>query len=382
MQMLNALRITGNSIRQLLKKPSNLIVYVFLPPILAVVFMMMISSGQSSAISIGISDSDDSISSAELIKYIEENDKYNVVMYERDELAKAVADKAVRAGIDIPGGFGEYLSSGGEIVEVDIMSIEGAAVTAWLRGFMEQKISTMYSAGRMLEGTGLYEEVIGGYSNKFIQVESVEVLDESRKMEGTSAGFGMYTFASLFGIFSICALAFREKVNKTYQRIMSGPVAPWQYVVGNTLACMFFATLHSIISLTLIYNIFGIGELLSLWQFVVLITVFYLAVIPLGLFLMSLGRSYSAVLAVNVLVLTLTCMLGGCYWDVTFMPDFMQKLARGTVQFWFTTGIVKLMNEGRLSAISTNLIVLAVFGLVFTVAYIIVDKLKKNRMVV
>ncbi|HPQ48017.1 MAG TPA: hypothetical protein PLP30_11645, partial [Clostridia bacterium] len=91
MQMLNALRITGNSIRQLLKKPSNLIVYVFLPPILAVVFMMMISSGQSSAISIGISDSDDSISSAELIKYIEENDKYNVVMYERDELAKAVA---------------------------------------------------------------------------------------------------------------------------------------------------------------------------------------------------------------------------------------------------------------------------------------------------
>ncbi|HPQ48016.1 MAG TPA: ABC transporter permease, partial [Clostridia bacterium] len=192
----------------------------------------------------------------------------------------------------------------------------------------------------------------------------------------------MYTFASLFGIFSICALAFREKVNKTYQRIMSGPVAPWQYVVGNTLACMFFAALHSIISLTLIYNIFGIGELLSLWQFVVLITVFYLAVIPLGLFLMSLGRSYSAVLAVNVLVLTLTCMLGGCYWDVTFMPDFMQKLARGTVQFWFTTGIVKLMNEGRLSAISTNLIVLAVFGLVFTVAYIIVDKLKKNRMVV
>ncbi|MBN1623369.1 MAG: ABC transporter permease [Clostridia bacterium] len=378
--MLNAFRIAGNNIRQLLKKPSNILVYILLPPILAVVFMMMISSGQSSSISIGISDNDKTASSAELIRYIEENDKYEVVIYEKENLEKAVAGKVVRAGIDIPTGFGEYLSTGGDIKIVEVMSIEGAAVTAWLKGFMEQKISTMYLAGQMLLNTGKYDEVITGYSNKYIKVEAIEVIDESRKMEGTSAGFGMYTFASLFGIFSICALTFKEKVNKTYQRIMSGPVSPWQYSIGNTMACMFFAALHSIISLTLIYNIFGIGTLLNLWQFIVLITVFYLSVIPMGLFLMSLGKSYAAVLAVNVLVLTLTCMLGGCYWDVTFMPDIMQKMAMGTTQYWFTTGIKGLMNEGNLSSISTNLIILAVFGVVFTLAYILVDRLKKNRM--
>ncbi len=378
--MPNAFRIAGNSIRQLLKKPSNILVYVLLPPILAVVFMMMISSGQSSRITIGISDNDKTVSSAELIRYIEENDKYQIIMYEKQDLDEAVAGKVVRAGIDIPDGFGDFLSNAGETRPVEVMSIEGAAVTAWLKGFMEQKISTMYLAGKMLQGTGKYNEIIAGYSNKYIQVETVEVLDQASKMEGTSAGFGMYTFASLFGIFSICALTFREKVNKTYQRIMSGPVAPWQYSIGNTMACMFFAGLHSIISLTLIYNIFGIGELIDLWQFIVLITVFYLSVIPLGLFLMSLGKSYAAVLAVNVLVLTLTCMLGGCYWDVTLMPDVMQKMARGTTQYWFTSGIVKLMNEGSLSAITTNLIVLAVFGVVFTLAYILVDRLKKNRM--
>jgi len=378
--MPNVLRIAGNNIRQLLKKPSNILVYVLLPPILAVVFMMMISSGSSGAISVGVTDSDQSPSSEALIEYIRENENYYVVIYDEGNLEKAVADKEVRAGIDIPDGFGAYLASGSGDLRVEVISIEGAAVTAWLKGFMEQKISTMYRAGMILAGTGKYDDVISEYSGKYITVESIEVLDESRKMEGTSAGFGMYTFASLFGIFSICALTFKEKVNKTYQRIMSGPVAPWQYSLGNTLACLFFAFLHSLISLTLIYSIFGIAELLDIWQFIVLITVFYLAVIPLGLFLMSLGKSYSAVLAVNVLVLTLTCMLGGCYWDVTLMPDFMQKLARGTIQYWFTTGIVKLMNEGVLSAVSRNLLIMAIFGIAFTFAYILVDRLKPNRM--
>ena len=378
--MLNAFRIAGNNIRQLLKKPSNILVYVLLPPILAVLFMIMISSGSSSRIPIGISDNDNSVSSGELIRYIEENDKYSITMYERDELETAVAGKVVRAGIEIPLGFGNYLENNGDIIPVDVMSIEGAAVTAWLKGFMEQKISAMYMAGKMLSGTDKYNDVITEYTDKYIKVDAIEVLDESSKMEGTSAGFGMYTFASLFGIFSICALAFKEKVNKTYQRIMSGPVAPWQYSVGNTMACMFFAGLHSLISLTLIYNIFGIGELINIWHFVILITVFYIAVIPLGLFLMTLGKSYAAVLAVNVLVLTLTCMLGGCYWDVSLMPEIMQTMARGTVQFWFTSGIVKLMNEGSLSSIYTNLLVMAGFSVFFSLAYILVDRLKGNRM--
>lgn len=378
--MRNVLMIAGNNIRQLLKKPANIFVYVLLPPVLAVVFMIMISSGSSSAITVGVLDNDRSLSSDKLIEYLEENEKYSIIAYDSSELSYAVAGKEVRAGIFIPEGFGEYLEKNSEERVVEILSIEGASVTAWLQGFMEQKISTMYRAGRMLDGTGKYEDVISEYSGKYISVESVEVLDESRKMEGTSAGFGMYTFASLFGIFSICALAFKEKVNRTYQRIMSGPVAPWQYSVGNTLACMFFAFLHSLISLTLIYNMFGISDLLNLGYFIILITVFYLAVIPLGLFLMSFGKSYSAVLAVNVLVLTLTCMLGGCYWDVTLMPSFMQTLSKGTVQYWFMTGISKLMNEGNLSAVITNLWVMALFSVVFTIAYAVVDKLKPNRM--
>lgn len=380
--MRNAILIAVNNVRKILKKKVNYLVYVILPPALAILFTLIISSGQSSAISIGIADNDGSLSSENLIAYLQENDDYRVAIYTEENLKTAVGSKSVRAGISIPEGFGAYLREGADKVPVEIMSIEGVAVTGWLKGFLEQKISMMYRAGIILQNGENYDAVIGSYPDKYVTVEGAEVLDITNKVSGTRAGFGMYTFASLFGIWAICALGFQEKIFRTYQRIMSGPVAPWQYMLGNTLACMFFALLHAVISITALYQIFNLSAVLPLGQFIILITVFYIAVIPLGLFLVSLGRTETSVMAVNIVFLTITCMLGGCYWEVELMPEFMQKLARGTIQFWFTSGITGLMKGNGIGEISTNIIVLACCGIGFTILYVVVENSKKNRMVV
>lgn len=378
----NVFRIAANSIKGRLKKKTDILVYILIPPVLAVLFMLLISSGNSSAVSIGIADMDKSESSFQLIEYLKANDKYAVSELEPDELQTAVGKKEVRAGINIPAGFESYLRDGSTKVLIEIVSIEGVAVTGWLKGFLDQKISVMYKAGVLLSDSGDYDRVISEYQNKYITVESVEVTDVSTKMSGTRAGFGMYTFASLFGIWSICALGFKEKIHKTYQRIMSGPVSPWQYMAGYTLACMFFAMIHAVVSITLMYNMFNLADLLPLGQFAILVTLFYVAVIPLGLFLVSLGKSESSVMAVNVVFLTITCMLGGCYWEVELMPDAMQKLAHGTIQYWFTDGIAGLMKNNGLGEISTNLIVLACCGIGFTILYVVVENSRKNRMAV
>lgn len=380
--MRNSLLIAGNGIRRILKKKVNWLIYVLLPPALAILFTLIVSGGQTAVINIGISDNDDSLSSANLISYIQESEEYYVILYSPEDLETAVGSKAVRAGINIPDGFEAFLRDGEEKVSVELMSIEGVAVTGWLKGFLEQKISMMYKAGRLLENGANYDLVVEQYQDKHVIVEGMEVTDISNKVSGTRAGFGMYTFASLFGIWAICALGFREKIYHTYQRIMSGPVSPWQYMIGNTLACLFFAFLHAVISITVLYQIFNLSVILPIGYFIILVAIFYIAVIPLGLFLVSLGRTESSVMAVNVVFLTLTCMLGGCYWEVEWMPEVMQKIARGTIQFWFTNGITGLMKGNGIGEISTNLIVLACCGVGFTILYVIVENSKKNKMAV
>ncbi|MNC77213.1 hypothetical protein D3C75_1291160 [compost metagenome] len=36
----------------------------------------------------------------------------------------------------------------------------------------------------------------------------------------------------------------------------------------------------------------------------------------------------------NALILTPTCMLGGCFWPLSIMPEYMQKAANFTPQKW------------------------------------------------
>ena len=380
--MANVWRIAVNGVKNILKRRMNILIYVLMPPVLAVLFMMLISSGQSSAIAIGVYDGDDSVSSRHLIENITDSDKYTVTEYRAEELETAVGKKDVRAGISIPDGFEAYMKGAGGEVDVEVMSIEGVAVTGWLKGFLEQKISMLYRAGRKYPEGPYYKNLIESYKDSFVSVISREVTDTSNRASGTRAGFGMYTFASLFGIWSICSLGFREKVQHTYQRIMSGPVSPWQYMAGNTMTCLFFALIHAVVSVTAMYNVFNLTEILPLAEFAVLLAVFYLATIPMGLFLISLAKTEASVLAVTVVYLQITCMLGGCYWQVEWMPDFMQKLARGTIQFWFTSGISGLMKGNGLGEISTNLIILGCCAVAFTILYVIFENLKKNRMAV
>lgn len=74
------------------------------------------------------------------------------------------------------------------------------------------------------------------------------------------------------------------------------------------------------------------------------------------------GSSYMAG-TLNTLVLTPTCMLGGCYWEPELMPDFMQKIGFFTPQRWAMDAIGRLQAGGPFGSVTLNLLVLAAFAL-------------------
>lgn len=58
-------------------------------------------------------------------------------------------------------------------------------------------------------------------------------------------------------------------------------------------------------------------------------------------------------------------MLGGCFWDISLMPDFMQKIGYFVPQRWAMDAIQKLQNGGAQADILLNLIILAAFAAAF-----------------
>ncbi|MBN2851340.1 MAG: ABC transporter permease, partial [Clostridia bacterium] len=343
-----------------------------LPPVLSVLFMMLVSGGGSSSISLGIRDMDKSESSRQIIEYLEQSDKYAVSLYEDDSYLTDITEKDIRAGIVIPDGFESSLINQQPLM-VELYSIEGVSVLGWLDAFINQKISVIFSVSQSSQ----YHQLLEGYKDKYLTLKVNEITDLSNKADASQTGFGMYLFASVFSIWGICALSYKEKIYRTYQRILTTPARNYHFVFGNILSCMWFAMVHMLISIPVIYLLFDIKDIIPAGDLIVLMLCLYLSTISLGSLLVSTAKSQSSVSAMNILILSITSMLGGCYWPIDFMPVFMQNIAKVTPQYWFNTAITKMIKgEG----IGANLIVLLCFFALYVLIYLLIAKFKKNNI--
>jgi len=103
----------------------------------------------------------------------------------------------------------------------------------------------------------------------------------------------------------------------------------------------------------------------------IILLMFGLVAISIGLAITAFsGSSYMAG-SLGTLIMTPTCMLGGCFWDIDFMPEFMQKISYFMPQRWAIEAVEKLQNSADFSEVYLNLLVLAAFALalILTAAY-------------
>lgn len=67
----------------------------------------------------------------------------------------------------------------------------------------------------------------------------------------------------------------------------------------------------------------------------------------------------------STLIVTPTCLIGGCFWPVYLMPDMMQKIAHFMPQWWVIDAIQHIQSGGRLTDILINIAILLAFTAAF-----------------
>jgi ABC-2 type transport system permease protein len=98
-----------------------------------------------------------------------------------------------------------------------------------------------------------------------------------------------------------------------------------------------------------------------LYLFVILL-LFGFVSIGIGLVITAFSSSSYIAGTLSTLIMTPTCMLGGCFWDITLMPEFMQKLGRFVPQWWAVNAIQNMQNGHGPADIVINLLILAGFA--------------------
>lgn len=178
------------------------------------------------------------------------------------------------------------------------------------------------------------------------------------------AGYGVFGImgAALFG-FGAGIASEREQGLLRLKRALPAPPGAW--LLAKMAAAMAFAAVISILLATLAATLGGVA--LAPWQWLVLLAINVLGVLPfcaIGLYIGSLVGANAAVAVVNILFLPMA-FLSGLWMPLAVLPDIFTRLAPVWPAYHLGQAAMKVVGHGAGGSLWLHLGVLGVVTGVF-----------------
>lgn len=363
--MKNILLIALNFLRVTFKKKSSYLVYIILPVASALAALMIYSSAGTATNKVGLVNHDNSAISNDMIEYLQDTGKFSFVQINEEEMQDKVVNQDVDLVLEIPEGFTGSVYEN-DLKELNIVTIRGMDVTVWIKSYLNFYLKNLSDISTASEGNiEIFNDIYGNYKNSELELTKEKLEDEYVGKAVTQQGIGFFILFILIGCTSITKLILKERNTKTYQRICSSPVTSREYVLGNVLANIVIVLVQVSLLIFGAFKILKINIHMSPWSLLLILMLFGLAAIGIGMVIVSFSKSSSEAGYLSTFIITPTCMLGGCFWPISFMPDSLKKISSFTPQKWVVEAIVALQSGKAINDISINLVILVAFSLVF-----------------
>jgi len=363
--MRNMFLIITNIIRVTFRKKGSILVYICLPVAGVLMSVLIYGNAGSSALRVGIANNDTGAVSEDLKAILQSSDIYRIFETKEGEMNIKLLDAELDAAIIIPEGYSESIYNGNP-KQIEIISLKGQETTVWIRQILNNFTDTLNKLSAASDGNrAAFDKMYEQYKVGAVKLSVVKLEDRltGRNMTVTSIGF-LIMFI-MFGAGTINMIILKEKRDRTYQRICTAPVSGRQYIAGNAITSLLIVTVQILIILAAMKYVFRIDTGVSNIDMFVILLAFALVAVGIGLVITAFSSSSYMANTLNTFIITPTCMLGGCLWDIDFMPEIMQKIAYFVPQRWAMDAIQQLQNGGAETDVLLNLIILAAFAAAF-----------------
>lgn len=155
-----------------------------------------------------------------------------------------------------------------------------------------------------------------------------------------------------------------DRDNRTMARIFAAPVRASEIALGNFLGCFLLGTIQLVLILAVTRYVIGFDLGVPFGVLVAVMECFLLAAVGLSTAAAALVKNSAMLGSINNMIVVPTCMLGGCFWPIAMMPDFMRKLANFTPQRWAISALEQASAGESLAGIGLQLGVLGLFAAV------------------
>lgn len=409
--MRKIINIAINDLRVFFKEPGQIIGLIVIPLMMTIGIGLGLSGNNGpTQVRIDVIDSDNSTLSKQFMANVRQaNNALRLCPADNDEAdwcqlgddktltaeqsLQRVSSNDSLALIEIPAGFGEKVQSR-EAVSITYRSNENATAPSYILQAVQAAAGQMGAAqvaatvgldvaenlsiltfsdeaDKTAFQQGVYDRAADLLGQGLVKVDySLTQQSPDQQASGTQAGFGQSIpgMGSMFVMFTVFSALFglvRERANWTLQRLVMMPVSRSQILGGKIL--MWFLTgllqfaVVFVIGLVIRVN-FG-NDLLAM---LIVIMIFTLCITALTFAVSTLLKTEQQANSVSLLLALTLAPLGGAWWPLDVVPEFMRTVGHLSPVAWATDSFRSLIFEnGTLLTVLPNIAVLAVLTAVF-----------------
>ncbi|MFZ5497372.1 MAG: ABC transporter permease [Verrucomicrobiota bacterium] len=179
---------------------------------------------------------------------------------------------------------------------------------------------------------------------RLIRIESVQVAGQDVKSPAATRIVGGWAMQFLLFALSGAATAlFYERDHGIFHRILAGPVGRAQILWSKFT----YGVCIGLLQLTVLFLggrvLYGIDVESHFGMLLLMCAFAAAACTAFGMLIASVASSPEAASGLATFLILLMCAVGGAWFPVTFMPEFIQQLSRLTIVYWAMEGFAQVL---------------------------------------
>ena len=319
------------ALKRILMKPVNWAFVLLFPTLFAVLIMTgqngeaEISNDPTGGMRFGVADQDNTTLSQTLVEQLKR--RYNIQEIGEEDISSVLTDSDVPWVLLIREGYGQDILAG-RAPELEGCSLTISDVSA-LGNVSAQNITRAL----LLLGSDNPAEIAAWQDASRVDVTVLP----ADSWGITAFWFGFYGFLSMLTAYFIIRTLTDDKRAGMPDRLGILPQTTRKILVQGALAA-FVVTEATAVLLMLVLG--GLtGTIPNAGYLFLLLSLFNLFTVGMVLAIVSIMRSMGAASVVMTMISTIFAMLGGIFWPLELVPEFMQKLAWFSPSYWLSRGL-------------------------------------------
>jgi ABC-2 type transport system permease protein len=342
----------------ILRDPRTLFVMLAMP-IIQLTLLGYAATTDIENLRTAVLDGDKSLASRELVDAYRASNYFDIALYVESEqqLEYLVDSGQVRAGLIIPAGYSEALTTGGQgqiafVIDGSDPSVANTAFAA------SQSVGQAQSMRIMERTMGIDPDDLPGVQVRPRVWYNPEMKSANFMIPGIM-GMLLYFFTALFTSMSIV----REREQGTIEQLIVTPIKPLELIIGKIAPYVFVAFFDVLEVLAIGVFWFGVPIRGNLTLLLGLSAIFLLTSLGIGIFISSVANTQQEAMLLAFLTMFPSVFLGGFFFPIEAMPGWLQVITYVIPLRYMLSVIRGIILKGvGLQILRQEVIALSIFG--------------------